>query len=83
MGVPLEEALRICEARSAWEWTDATDRAVAEEIRCLVLTLALRPACTISYRRRAFVGSRFEPGLRLTKAVQTLAVRQYEGMPTP
>jgi SPX domain protein involved in polyphosphate accumulation len=64
--VPLDEALRICEARSAWDWDDAADRAVAEEIRCLVLTLALRPACTISYRRRAFVGSRFEPGLRLT-----------------
>ena len=64
--VPLDEALRICEARSTWDWDDAADRAVAEEIRCLVLALALRPACTISYRRRAFVGSRFEPGLRLT-----------------
>jgi SPX domain protein involved in polyphosphate accumulation len=64
--VPLDEALRICEAQSRWEWNDDADRAVAEEIRCLVLTLALRPACTISYRRRAFVGSRFEPGLRLT-----------------
>ena len=39
--VPLDEALRICEARSTWEWNDPTDRAVAEEIRCLVLTLAL------------------------------------------
>lgn len=64
--VPLDEALRICEARSSWTWDDASDRAVAEEIRCLVLALGLRPACTISYRRRAFVGSRFEPGLRLT-----------------
>lgn len=64
--VPLDEALRLCEARSAWTWQDATDQAVADEIRSLVLALALRPACTISYRRRAFVGSRFEPGLRLT-----------------
>jgi SPX domain protein involved in polyphosphate accumulation len=64
--VPLDEALRICEARSTWQWNDPADLAVAEEIRCLVLTLALRPACTISYRRRAFVGSRFESGLRLT-----------------
>ena len=64
--VPLDEALRICEAQSTWDWDDDAGRAVAEEIRCLVLTLALRPACTISYRRRAFVGSRFEPGLRLT-----------------
>jgi hypothetical protein len=64
--VPLDEALRICEARSAWTWDDATDQATAEEIRSLVLALGLRPACTISYRRRAFAGSRFEPGLRLT-----------------
>lgn len=64
--VPLDEALRLCEARSSWQWDDGTDQAVADEIRSLVLALALRPACTISYRRRAFVGSRFEPGLRLT-----------------
>ena len=64
--VPLDEALRICEAQSSRTWDDLTDRAVADEIRCLVLALGLRPACTISYRRRAFVGSRFESGLRLT-----------------
>ena len=64
--VPLDEALRICEARSDWRWLDETDRAVADEIKCLVLALGLRPACTISYRRRAFIGSRFEPGLRVT-----------------
>lgn len=64
--VPLDEALRICEARSTWTWNDEADRAVADEIRTLVLALGLRPACTISYRRRAFVGSRFESGLRLT-----------------
>ena len=64
--VPLDEALRICEGGSRREWDDAADRAVAEEIQGLVLALALQPACTISYRRRAFVGSRFESGLRLT-----------------
>jgi SPX domain protein involved in polyphosphate accumulation len=64
--VPLDEALRLCEAQSSWTWDDARDRAVADEIKALVLALRLRPACTISYRRRAFVGSRLEPGLRLT-----------------
>ena len=64
--VPLDEALRICEARSTWTWDDGSDQAVADEIRCLVLALGLRPVCTISYCRRAFVGSQFEPGLRLT-----------------
>jgi len=64
--MPLGEALRLCAARSSWTWDNAKDRAVADEIRHLVKALSLRPACTISYRRRAFVGSRFEPGLRLT-----------------
>jgi SPX domain protein involved in polyphosphate accumulation len=64
--VPLDEALRICEGQSTWTWKDDRDRAVADEIRCLVHALDLRPACTISYRRRAFVGGRFEPGLRVT-----------------
>jgi SPX domain protein involved in polyphosphate accumulation len=64
--VPLDEALRICEAQSSRTWDDPTDRAVADEIKCLVLALGLRPACTISYRRRAFIGSSFESGLRLT-----------------
>jgi SPX domain protein involved in polyphosphate accumulation len=64
--VPLDEALRICEARSSWQWSDASDATVADEIRCLVLALGLRPACTISYRRRAFVGSELDRGLRLT-----------------
>lgn len=62
----LDEALRICEGRGTSTWTDPDDRAVSDEIKSLVAALALRPACTISYRRRAFVGSRFESGLRLT-----------------
>jgi len=64
--VPLDEALQLCEAQSSRTWDDAADQAVADEISGLVLALGLRPACTISYRRRAFVGSRFEPGLRVT-----------------
>jgi hypothetical protein len=31
-----------------------------------VLSMQLRPACIVAYKRRAFVGSRFEPGLRVT-----------------
>ena len=64
--VSLDEALRLCDAQSSRTWDDAADQAVADEISGLVQALALRPACTISYRRRAFVGSRFEPGLRVT-----------------
>jgi SPX domain protein involved in polyphosphate accumulation len=64
--LPLRDALRLCEGHAVGDWDDAADREVSEEIRALALALHLRPACTISYRRRAFVGSPFEPGLRIT-----------------
>jgi SPX domain protein involved in polyphosphate accumulation len=64
--VTLDEALQLCDGQRSQTWDDATDQTVAEEISGLVLALGLRPACTISYRRRAFVGSRNEPGLRVT-----------------
>jgi SPX domain protein involved in polyphosphate accumulation len=64
--VPLGEALQLCEAQDPRAWDDDRDQAVADEIKALVRALALRPACTITYRRRAFMGSRFEPGLRVT-----------------
>jgi SPX domain protein involved in polyphosphate accumulation len=62
----LAEAYELCEGHPPSHWKDAADRQVADEVQSLVHALQLRPACVISYRRRAFVGSRFEPGLRVT-----------------
>ncbi len=39
---------------------------VAGEVEALVHALQLRPVCTVTYRRRAYVGSRFESGVRVT-----------------
>jgi SPX domain protein involved in polyphosphate accumulation len=64
--LPLAEAYRLCEGEDPRAWSDAGDRAVADEVKSLVHGLQLRPACVIAYRRRAFVGSHFEPGLRVT-----------------
>jgi SPX domain protein involved in polyphosphate accumulation len=65
--LPLRDGLRLCQGgQASTDRDDPTDRQVSEEIRALALALQLRPACTISYRRRAFVGSAFEPGLRIT-----------------
>lgn len=62
----LGDALRLCEGSRSYAWDDPADAQVADEVASLVMALQLRPVCTISYRRRAFVGSRFEPGVRLT-----------------
>lgn len=44
----------------------ATDRDIVSEIRYLQATLQLQPACVVSYDRRAFDGSDYEDGLRIT-----------------
>jgi len=43
-----------------------TDRETLDEIRYLHDTLSLQPACVVSYDRRAFNGSDYEEGLRIT-----------------
>lgn len=45
---------------------DATDIATCSEILYMVRALRLRPTGIVTYRRRAFVGSRYERGMRLT-----------------
>lgn len=42
------------------------DRAVLEEVQYLHRALRLRPACVVSYRRHAFEGREYDPGLRIT-----------------
>lgn len=43
-----------------------TDREVVSEVRYLQATLQLQPACVVAYDRRAFNGSEYEDGLRIT-----------------
>jgi SPX domain protein involved in polyphosphate accumulation len=42
------------------------ERAVLEEVEYLHRALRLQPACVVSYRRRAFEGREYDPGLRVT-----------------
>lgn len=82
----LGAAYALCSGEATAGLTDPDDRAVADEIGFLVRSLALQPACVITYQRQAFVGSRFEAGLRITFD-QMLGVRGRDrllgpGMPT-
>jgi SPX domain protein involved in polyphosphate accumulation len=47
-------------------WSDVRDSEVAGEVEFLVRNLRLRPTCLVSYLRQAFMGGRYEPGLRVT-----------------
>lgn len=56
----------LCAGRVEAEELEPQDRPVAEEVRSMVSLYRLRPVCVVSYIRRAFVGSRYDRGLRIT-----------------
>lgn len=60
------EAFALCEGTMPARVGELRDRQVAEEVVFLSGAQQLRPACVVSYERRAFVGSAYEPGLRIT-----------------
>lgn len=66
LALPLEDALRLCACEYEPLGSDPADAIVAAEVEFLARSLRLRPACVIGYVRNAFVGSRYEPGLRVT-----------------
>lgn len=66
LAVPLDEAYAICDGASERTFEDPLDVQVAEEVGFLVGSLQLSPKCVVRYRRRALVGSQYEPGLRIT-----------------
>jgi hypothetical protein len=66
LAVPLDRAYALCGGEPLEGVKDAKDAAVAGEIGYLVRALRLSPKVVISYTRQAFMGGRYEPGLRLT-----------------
>ena len=64
--LPLAQAKRLCAGEAVPDGLDARDTATAAEISYLIRAMQLRPAAVVSYRRRAFVGGRYERGMRLT-----------------
>jgi SPX domain protein involved in polyphosphate accumulation len=64
--LPLAEAERLCRGQLERDDLDAEDRQVAAEVQHMVHAMDLAPTCITAYRRRAFVGGHYEPGLRVT-----------------
>jgi hypothetical protein len=64
--LPLDRAERLCSGDELPDDLDAEDTATAAEVVYMVRALRLRPSCVVSYRRRAFMGARYERGMRLT-----------------
>jgi SPX domain protein involved in polyphosphate accumulation len=68
--LPLADANALCDGVFDPLALDDMDQATAGEILYMVRAANLRPACIVSYRRQAFMGGRYEAGMRLTFDMQ-------------
>ncbi|HZA14209.1 MAG TPA: polyphosphate polymerase domain-containing protein [Myxococcaceae bacterium] len=66
IALSLSEAYALCAGARGEDLADERDAEVAGEVEFLVRSLNLSPTCVISYVRHAFMGSAYEPGLRVT-----------------
>ncbi|MDX2054652.1 MAG: polyphosphate polymerase domain-containing protein [Polyangiaceae bacterium] len=68
LALPLRDAYALCSGSLDLEraWEDPADIDVASEITFLSRAQHLRPTAVVGYQRRAFVGGRYEPLLRVT-----------------
>lgn len=64
--LPLDAAERLCSGTRFPTDLDEADTATANEIAYMQRALTLRPKAIVSYRRQAFMGGRYERGMRLT-----------------
>lgn len=64
--LPLDRAHQLLRGDSLEGLTNPQDLATAAHVQYLIRSMALRPMCIVSYRRQAFVGSRYESKMRLT-----------------
>ena len=68
--LPLEQAEALCTGNFDPFDLDEVDLVAASEILYMVRAMNLMPTAITSYRRQAFMGSRFEPGMRITFDMQ-------------
>ena len=68
--LPLVDAISLCAGDFDPFELEGLDQACASEIQYMVRAANLRPSCIVSYRRRAFMGGRYEQGMRVTFDMQ-------------
>jgi len=66
LSLPLEVANRLCAGEDVSEFIEDGDIATASEVSYMIRAMRLKPRAIVSYRRRAFIGGRYESGMRLT-----------------
>jgi len=66
MILPYAMAETFCQTGVLTTKLSPEDQPLADEIQYLTKTLQLRPTCVVAYKRLAFNGTDFDPGLRVT-----------------
>ncbi len=66
VSLPLDDAWALLAREREIRLPSEDEQSIVGELVFLADTLQLRPTCVISYLREAWVGSRHEPGLRVT-----------------
>jgi SPX domain protein involved in polyphosphate accumulation len=64
--LPLALAEQLCAGSLELKDLDELDQEVASEVQYLVNAMHLQPTCITAYLRRAFIGNRYDSGLRIT-----------------
>lgn len=64
--LPLAQAEQLCAGSLDTRELDDMDQEVASEVQYLVNAMHLQPTAITAYLRRAFVGNRYDSGLRIT-----------------
>jgi SPX domain protein involved in polyphosphate accumulation len=64
--LPLALAEQLCAGSLELKDLDDLDQEVASEVQYLINAMHLQPTCITAYKRRAFVGNRYDSGLRIT-----------------
>lgn len=64
--LPLDDAMALCHGDFDPLALQGQDAQTASEILYMVRVMRLRPRCVVTYKRRAFMGSRYEQGMRVT-----------------
>lgn len=62
----LDQALALCAGEDVPPFSDPADESAASEVEYLARSLSLHPVCAVGYQRLAFMGSMYDPGLRIT-----------------
>jgi len=79
--LPISEAFALCAGEMDPHTLSGWEQQVASEVYYLVKAKDLKPTCVVDYHRKAFVGRKYNPDLRITFDTNVRASLQHADFP--